>query len=76
MGKFSKLNLKWYEEEDLENLEAAYPGFFNKTRKELANFATQLDWKARHLIDEAISIESQADIIRTYLNATEREEVL
>ena len=28
MGKFSELDLKWYEEEDLEDLEAEYPGSF------------------------------------------------
>lgn len=27
MGKFSELDLKWYEEEDLEDLEAEYPVF-------------------------------------------------
>lgn len=76
MGKFSELNLKWYEEEDLEDLEREYPGLFDKSREELDKFATQLYWKAQHLIEEANSLESKADVVRTYLEATEREEVL
>lgn len=76
MGKFSKLNLKWYEEDDLEDLEEEYPGLFDKSREELDEFATQLYWKVQHLLEEANSLESKADVIRTYLNATKREEVL
>lgn len=76
MGKFSELNLRWYEEEDLEDLEAEYQGLFDKSREELDKFATQLYWKAQNLIEEANSLESKADVIRTYLDATEREEVL
>ena len=41
MGKFSELDLKWYEEEDLEDLEAEYPGLFDKSREDLDKFATQ-----------------------------------
>lgn len=76
MGKFSELDLKWYEEEDLEDLEAEYPCLFDKSREDLDKFATQLYWKAQNLIEEANSLESKADVIRTYLDATEREEVL
>ena len=76
MGKFSELDLRWWEEEDLEDLKAEYPGLFDKSREELDNFATQLYWKAQNLIAEANSIESKADAIRAYLAATEREEVL
>lgn len=76
MGKFSELDLRWYEEEDLEDLEAEYPGLFDKSREELDKFATQLYWKAQNLIDEANSLESKADAIQVYLAATEKEEVL
>lgn len=76
MGKFSELDLKWYEEEDLEDLEAKYPGLFDKSREDLDKFATQLYWKAQNLIEEANSLESKADVIRTYLGATERKEAL
>lgn len=76
MGKFSELDLKWYEEEDLEDLEAEYPDLFDKSREDLDKFATQLYWKAQNLIEEANSLESKADVIRTYLSAIEREEVL
>mgnify|MGYP007010783469 CR=1 FL=1 len=59
MGKFSELNLKWYEEEDLEDLEAEYPGLFDKSREELDKLATALYWKAQHLIEEANTLESR-----------------
>lgn len=75
MGKFSELNLRWYEEEDLEDLEREYPDLFNKSREEMDKFATQLYWKAQYLIEEAGSLEGKADMIRTYLRATAREEV-
>ena len=52
------------------------PGLFDKSREDLDKFATQLYWKAQNLIEEANSLESKADVIRTYLDATEREEVL
>ena len=51
-------------------------GLFDKSREDLDKFATQLYWKAQNLIEEANSLESKADVIRTYLGATEREEVL
>lgn len=35
MGKFSNLDLKWYEEEDLEDLEEEYPGLFDKTPRRI-----------------------------------------
>lgn len=76
MGKFSELDLRWYEKEDLEDLEAKYPGLFDKSREELDKFATQLYRKAQNLIKEANGLENKADAIRTYLDATEREEVL
>lgn len=33
MGKFSELNLRWYEEEDLEDLEVEYPGLLINQEK-------------------------------------------
>ena len=79
MGKFSELNLRWYEEEDLEDLEAEYPGLFDKSREELDKFATSAileSAESNRGSKEANSLESKADVIRTYLDATEREEVL
>ena len=76
MGKFSELDLKWYEEEDLEDLEAEYPGLFDKSREDLDTYATQLYWKAQNLIELVNSLESNAVFMRTYLGAIEREEVL
>lgn len=75
MGKFSNLNLKWWQEEDLEDLEEEYPGLFDKSREELAQMINQLYWKAQGLIEEANTLESQADTIQNFLTATAREEV-
>lgn len=70
MGKFSNLDLKWYEEEDLEDLEEEYPGLFNKTPEELDEMASELYWKAENLYAEVTRLESQADSIRLYLKVT------
>lgn len=70
MGKFSNLDLKWYEEEDLEDLEEEYPGLFNKTPEELDEMASELYWKAENLYAEVARLESQADSIRLYLKVT------
>lgn len=70
MGKFSNLDLKWYEEEDLEDLEEEYPGLFDKTPEELDEMASELYWKAENLYAEVARLESQADSIRLYLKVT------
>lgn len=75
MGKFSNLNLKWWQEEDLEDLEEEYPGLFDKSREELAQMINQLYWKAQGLIEEANALENQADTIQNFLIATAREGV-
>lgn len=73
MGKFSNLDLKWYEEEDLEDLEEEYPGLFDKTPEELDEMASELYWKAENLYAEVARLESQADSIRLYLRATNKQ---
>lgn len=70
MRKFSNLDLKWYEEEDLEDLEEEYPGLFDKTPEELDEMASELYWKAENLYAEVARLESQADSIRLYLKVT------
>ena len=71
MGKFSELNLYWWEEEDLEELDEELH-ISEKTTEELNKLATKLYWEAQGLIDRANSLESKADAIRRYLELIEK----
>ena len=71
MGKFSELNLLWWEEEDLEDLEEEFH-ISEKTAEELNKLATKLYWEAQGLVDRANSLESKAEAIRRYLNIVEK----
>ena len=66
MGKFSELDLKWWEREDLEDLDDEFH-ILEKTSEELDILATKLYWEAQGLVDRASSLESKADTIRHYL---------
>ena len=67
MGKFSELNLYWWEEEDLEDLDEEF-NISEKTAEELNKLATKLYWNAQGLVEEANRLESKADAIRRYLD--------
>ena len=71
MGKFSELDLYWWEEEDLEDLESEFH-LTEKTTEELNKLATKLYWEAQGLIDQANRLESKADTIRRYLDLIEK----
>lgn len=71
MGKFSELDLYWWEEEDLEELEDEFH-LTEKTAEELNTLATKLYWEAQGLVDQANSLESKADTIRRYLDLIEK----
>ena len=71
MGKFSELDLYWWEEDDLENLDEEFH-FAEKTAEELNTLATKLYWEAQGLVDRANSLESKADTIRRYLELIEK----
>ena len=71
MGKFSELNLYWWEEEDLEDLDEEFH-ISEKTTEELNKLATKLYWEAQGLINQANRLESKADAIRRYLDLIEK----
>lgn len=71
MGKFSELNLRWWEEEDLEELEEEYH-ISKLTSQELDKLATSLYWEAQRYIDTANRLESKSDTIRSYLCAIDK----
>ena len=68
MGKFSELDLHWWEEEDLEDLEEEYK-ISEMSISDLHKLASALYWEAEGLHDRANSIESKSDTIRAYLRA-------
>ena len=68
MGKFSELDLKWYEEEDLEDLDDEYH-ISEKNVEELDVLASKLYWEAQSLYDQVTRLESKADAIRLYIKA-------
>ena len=72
MGVFSHLDLKKYEEEDLEDLLEAFPDLLEMTSEQLDQAASHLYWKAQYLYDEVMRLESQADTIRKYMELTEK----
>ena len=70
MGKFSELNLHWWEQEDLEELEEEYH-ISKKGPNELDKLASAFYWEAQGLVERANRLESKADTIRAYLRAIE-----
>lgn len=67
MGKFSELDLKLWQEEDLEDVFKEYPELENMTLEEMAKFARKLEWEASGYIDRANALECKADSIRLYI---------
>lgn len=70
MGKFSELNLAWWQEEDLEDLDVEFH-ISEKNIEELDKLATELYWKAQNLYSTVTRLESQADAIRDYIRLIE-----
>ena len=68
MGKFSELNLHWWEEEELEDLEEEYH-ISKLSLQELDKLATSLYWEAQGYIETANRLESKSDSIRSYIRA-------
>ena len=66
MGKFSELDLKWYEEEDLEDLDDEYH-ISEKNIEELNELASKLYWEAQSLYDQVTRLESKAETIQEYI---------
>ena len=71
MEKFSKLDLHWWEEDLLEELELEFH-ITEKNEKDLDALAGDLYWEAQGLIDIANTLESKAEMIRKYLELIEK----
>ena len=72
MGKFSKLDLHQWLEEDLEDLFEEYPELNNMTIEQINEFARKLYWEAQGYTDQANFIENKADTLRKYIKAIEK----
>lgn len=70
MGKFSELNLKWYEENSLEELENEYH-ISEKSIEELQALASDLYWEAQRLYTKASDLENDAVVINEYIRLIE-----
>lgn len=66
MGKFSELNLKWYEEENLEELDEEFH-ISEKSIYELEKLSSELYWQAQNLYATVCHLERQADAIEEYI---------
>lgn len=72
MGKFSELDLHWWEEEELEDLLEEYPNLLDMTNEELHKMANKLYWEAQGYVETANRLEAKADTIRSYLRAIDK----
>lgn len=70
MGVFSYLNLRAWEEEDLEDLLEMFPDLLEMTHEQLDQAASDLYWEAQRKYEEVNSLESKADTIRKYMELT------
>ena len=66
MGKFSELNLKWFEEEDLEDLEDEFH-ISEMSIEDLDALASKLYWDAQSLYSTVTRLEGQSELIREYI---------
>lgn len=71
MGKFSELDLHWWEKEELEDLEEEYH-ISELSLQELNKLVASLYWEAQGHIETANRLESKADTIRSYLRAIDK----
>lgn len=70
MSKFSELDLKWYEKEDLEDLDEEFH-ISEKNIEELDQLSSELYWQAQNLYATVCHLESQADAIKEYIRLIE-----
>lgn len=70
MGKFSELNLKWYEKDDLEALEEECH-ISEKSIEELKALVSDLYWEAQRVYAKAADLKSQVNAINEYIRLIE-----
>ena len=71
MIDIEKLDLKWWEKEDIEDLIEEYPQLLEMSLNEIKRLKTELYWESQRLMDRAYVIESKADSLQTLINELE-----
>lgn len=65
--EIESMDLKWWQKEDLLYILEKYPEIELATREQLEKFKQEKYWEAQGLIDQASTIEAEADIIQLYI---------
>lgn len=65
--EIESMDLKWWQKEDLLDLLEKYPEIELATREQLEKFKQEKYWEAEGLIEQANSIEAEADVIQLYI---------
>lgn len=71
MIDIEKLDLKWWEKEDIEDLIEEYPQLLEMSLDEIKKLKTKLYWESQGLIDRAYAIESKADSLQILIRELE-----
>ena len=71
MIDIEKLDLKWWEKEDIEDLIEEYPQLLEMSLDEIKNLKTKLYWESQGLTDRAYAIESKADSLQILIRELE-----
>lgn len=65
--EIESVDLNWWQKEDLLYILEKYPEIELATREQLEKFKQEKYWEVQGLIDQASSIEAEADIIQLYI---------
>ena len=65
--EIESMDLKWWQKEDLLDLLEKYPEIELATREQLEKFKQEKYLEAEGLIEQANSIEAEADAIQLYI---------
>ena len=71
-NKFSELDLKWWEKEDLEDLFEEYPELNNMSIEQMEEFSRKLRRESQNYYDLSMTIDTKADILQEYIKAIKK----
>lgn len=71
-NKFSELDLKWWEKEDLEDLFEEYPELNDMSVEQIEEFSHKLRQESQNYYDLSMTIDTKADILQEYIKAIKK----
>ena len=71
-NKFSELDLKWWEKEDLEDLFEEYPELNDMSVEQIEEFSRKLRRESQNYYDLSMTINTKADILQEYIKAIKK----